>query len=1194
MSWGFRQARKITGGAADVVSSAAKGIQKATGAAFDVIADTAKKVGKTVEQIAKDPKMLAAIAISVAYPGAGAALGKALGLGSTTGAIIGNTLINTALNGGDLKKGLQSAVGNYAGVVVGGMASEIVKGGTAGSFLQSHAGLVDKAVNNAVSAAIKGKDPTTAIAGTLMNAAVAESTSTIPGFANLPAAARTAISGSITQALQGKDLDVKSIFADAATSALVGYGLSKIEGYDALDDKYKKLAATTLAASLKGKSLTENVINWALDEANKSLQQTIRDDKEAKAKEEGYKNYAEKWRAQQNGFTNAKDYYDYLNPKPAPAPEPDYISQPETQDESSEEESSEEESSEQESPTTSDEATEPTQEEQPEQELRDSAVIRNLNPSDEEAPSAPSIEPSTQEPPPAPPPAPDPDEVARSQGWESNEEKTLAQSKSYFDPSVYHADVAAQSAGWEDEPDRLAAEARGIADVESWKIVKQEDLAKSEGWESLDQKETAKDLGLASAEAYKQYVEDESAKALGFENAQDRVDALNAGQSTIEEWSQFKKDEASRALGYDDEADQKKAEDAGFKNADEWNESLNEERIIQFFNDNVNRDPTPEELQQFAKIFEPAKDADEFSDEQVKNLIYGSVDTSSYVYGPDGQRYDDEADAVANGVFDFTDEWEGPVYGSDGNEYESAADAIANGVFDFEGVKPEDFVEDVVEKEKEAVGETVWGGQVITDDGTVYQSVADALADGQFNFQQYTPEETVDTGEEAEEPIVWEEDEEESAPYDGPVWGPDGTEYASAVDAISEGVFDYTETAPKEETPQEPEEPIVWEEDEEAPVIEEPAAEEPEEPIVWEEEGPATEETEQPIVWEEDEEEPLTEEPIVWEEDEEEPAPEEPIVWEEDEEEPAQCPPGFHDNGYGLCVADDDEEPAPEENLPPDEEKPGPTTPINFTPRQTLARTLINKIKQAPQAQATTRPEFESPLAQATPEAQAKKKSFEQLGGTSIYPARFRSVLQDYLEGIEAPSELTDVVDGLSAPLPAESLNQPVTMERYGEPNMATSTYFNYGQQPDLDELVKMQQEQNMQLGEGLSLPYAQGGMVAPLLMAKGGTGHGKNAHGALSIVEHSGKHRIDYRQGDAVTGAGDGQSDDIPAMLADGEFVIPADVVAALGNGSTKAGSDKLYEMMHSIRKHHRAAKPEDLPPPAKKSALAYVKTRK
>jgi hypothetical protein len=53
--------------------------------------------------------------------------------------------------------------------------------------------------------------------------------------------------------------------------------------------------------------------------------------------------------------------------------------------------------------------------------------------------------------------------------------------------------------------------------------------------------------------------------------------------------------------------------------------------------------------------------------------------------------------------------------------------------------------------------------------------------------------------------------------------------------------------------------------------------------------------------------------------------------------------------------------------------------------------------------------------------------------------------------------------------------------------------------------------------------------------------------------------------------------SDSIPAVikgrnpqraaLADGEFVIPADVVSHLGNGSTEAGSKKLYAMMDKIR---------------------------
>jgi len=39
------------------------------------------------------------------------------------------------------------------------------------------------------------------------------------------------------------------------------------------------------------------------------------------------------------------------------------------------------------------------------------------------------------------------------------------------------------------------------------------------------------------------------------------------------------------------------------------------------------------------------------------------------------------------------------------------------------------------------------------------------------------------------------------------------------------------------------------------------------------------------------------------------------------------------------------------------------------------------------------------------------------------------------------------------------------------------------------------------------------------------------------------------------------------PARLADGEFVVPADVVSGLGNGSTDAGAKHLYSMMDKVR---------------------------
>ena len=63
---------------------------------------------------------------------------------------------------------------------------------------------------------------------------------------------------------------------------------------------------------------------------------------------------------------------------------------------------------------------------------------------------------------------------------------------------------------------------------------------------------------------------------------------------------------------------------------------------------------------------------------------------------------------------------------------------------------------------------------------------------------------------------------------------------------------------------------------------------------------------------------------------------------------------------------------------------------------------------------------------------------------------------------------------------------------------------------------------------------------------------------------------------GRMLKGPGDGMSDSIPATiankrparLADNEFVVPADVVSHIGNGSSDAGAKKLYAMMDKVRK--------------------------
>tara|TARA_R100000995_G_scaffold84664_1_gene64153 strand:- start:1332 stop:2960 length:1629 start_codon:yes stop_codon:yes gene_type:complete len=71
------------------------------------------------------------------------------------------------------------------------------------------------------------------------------------------------------------------------------------------------------------------------------------------------------------------------------------------------------------------------------------------------------------------------------------------------------------------------------------------------------------------------------------------------------------------------------------------------------------------------------------------------------------------------------------------------------------------------------------------------------------------------------------------------------------------------------------------------------------------------------------------------------------------------------------------------------------------------------------------------------------------------------------------------------------------------------------------------------------------------------------------------------------VKGQGDGMSDDIPfniegqqpALLARDEYVIPADVVAMVGNGSSDAGADKIDGAIANIRqeKYGRAQQPRE-----------------
>lgn len=113
-------------------------------------------------------------------------------------------------------------------------------------------------------------------------------------------------------------------------------------------------------------------------------------------------------------------------------------------------------------------------------------------------------------------------------------------------------------------------------------------------------------------------------------------------------------------------------------------------------------------------------------------------------------------------------------------------------------------------------------------------------------------------------------------------------------------------------------------------------------------------------------------------------------------------------------------------------------------------------------------------------------------------------------------------------------------------------------QSPQQDIFVGGSPQQNPQMGQ-------QG-----FGMANGGAVPGQYNLGAYSDG------------GRLLKGPGDGVSDSIPAIigqkqparLATGEFVIPARIVSELGNGSTEAGAQRLYEMMKRVQQTRRKTK--------------------
>jgi hypothetical protein len=85
---------------------------------------------------------------------------------------------------------------------------------------------------------------------------------------------------------------------------------------------------------------------------------------------------------------------------------------------------------------------------------------------------------------------------------------------------------------------------------------------------------------------------------------------------------------------------------------------------------------------------------------------------------------------------------------------------------------------------------------------------------------------------------------------------------------------------------------------------------------------------------------------------------------------------------------------------------------------------------------------------------------------------------------------------------------------------------------------------------------------------AEGGEMTGGVANNGRKIEHPNGKVKEHPRRIGEIAGPGTGTSDDIPAMLSDGEFVMTAQAVRNAGGGSRKQGAKNMYKLMKNLEK--------------------------
>lgn len=156
-----------------------------------------------------------------------------------------------------------------------------------------------------------------------------------------------------------------------------------------------------------------------------------------------------------------------------------------------------------------------------------------------------------------------------------------------------------------------------------------------------------------------------------------------------------------------------------------------------------------------------------------------------------------------------------------------------------------------------------------------------------------------------------------------------------------------------------------------------------------------------------------------------------------------------------------------------------------------------------------------------------------------------------YLAEGGRPSDMSDEERAMNLRARIESVGLPQAQTHRGMNDSASMVIEKFidaranGYKGNLNDFAASQYGGDVPVSSAIRQNYAKGGNVAPLGI------------------------------GNMVKGMGDGQSDTIPAMLSDGEYVVPAPVVSALGRGSNDAGAKKLDKMKkHIMAKTYKGGK--------------------